>query len=466
VNVAARLEGLAKPGGVCISGMVYEGIRDRIDIPFEDLGEQEVKNIDRPVRVFQWPAKSESAVKPSAAALALPDKPSIAVLPFDNMSSDPEHEYFADGISEDIITALSKISRMRIIARNSTFAYKGQALDLRRVASELGVRYVLEGSVRSSGNRLRITAQLIDANDGSHIWAERFDRTIDDIFDIQDEITKEIVTALRVKLTDGEEAHILARGTNDIEAWQLCVRAAELFIRFNSTDYLEARVLAERAVERDPNYAYAWATLGLTYWFDSRLGYTGETEAKLVRANECAERAMALDETVSWAIGLSVHVTGSQGREHESVAIARRGFELNPGNADVRAFLAISLTRVGKFHEAMGHYRAAISLNPFYPNWYRNSLARNLMILDEFDEALVLLDEIQSTEPAHISSWINKAYMFGQIGRSGDAEEAIRKIKQLAPNLRLEHAPGILSINDETATKRFIDGLRKAGFPE
>lgn len=199
------------------------------------------------------------------------DKPSIAVLCFDNMSSDSDHEFFADGMAEDIITALSKISRMRVIARNSTFACKGQAIDLRKVVSELGVRYVLEGSIRSGGNRLRITAQLIDATDGSHVWAERFDRTIDDIFDIQDQITKEIVTVLRVNLTDGEEAAVLARGTNNIEAWQLCVRATELFMRFNSSDYLDARALAEKAIARDSNFTYAWATLasligGMVAW--------------------------------------------------------------------------------------------------------------------------------------------------------------------------------------------------------
>ena len=183
-------------------------------------------------------------------------------------------------------------------------------------------------------------------------------------------------------------------------------------------------------------------------------------------ANEYAERAMALDDTLSWAIGLSLHVACSQGREHEGVVIARRGFELNPSNADVRAFLGIALSHVGQFHEAVGHYRAAMSLNPFYPNWYRIGLSRNLMILDEFDEALILIEEILSTEPAHLHSWLQKAYMFGQIGRLDDAEEAIREINQLAPNLRLVHAPGLLSINDEAATQRFLDGLRKVGFPE
>lgn len=343
---------------------------------------------------------------------------------------------------------------------------KGKAHDLRQVASELGVRYVLEGSIRSGRNRLRITAQLIDADDGSHIWAERFDRTIDDIFDIQDEITKEIVTAPRVNLTDGEEARVLARGTNNIEAWLLCSRAAELHLRFNSFDYLEARVLAEKAVEHDPNYAYAWALIGHTHWYDGRLGYTGDSEAKFVRANEYAERAMVLDNTLTWAIGLSVNVACSLGREHEGVVIARRGYELNPGNADGRAIFATALTRVGKFNEAVGHYRAAMSLNPFYPIWYRTWLSRTMMILKEFDEALKLLEETLSIKPAHLSSKLFKAYILGQIGRTSDAKIALKELFQIAPDMRLEHVSGILGINDVTATQRIVGGLREVGLPE
>ncbi len=201
---------------------------------------------------------------PSSEAVStrLPEKPWVAVLPFANMSSDPSQEYFAEGIAENIITALSKVLGMGVIARNSSFAYKGRSVDLRQVATDLHVRYILEGSIRSDQHRLRISAQLIDANDGGHLWAEQFDRTVDDLFDIQDEITKEIVTALRVNLTDGEEALIWARGTKDVEAWQLCGRAVELIHRFNSTDYLEARTLAEKAVAIDPNYAYARAAMG------------------------------------------------------------------------------------------------------------------------------------------------------------------------------------------------------------
>ena len=470
VNIAARIEALAEPDGISVSDDAYRQVRDRLDVEWQDSGEHEVKNIARPVHVWRWSTSVQETIDDEpdddSEALPLSDKPSIAVLPFDNMSSDPEHEYFADGIAEDIITALSKISRMRVIARNSTFTYKGKAHDLRQVASELGVRYVLEGSIRSGGKRLRITAQLIDANDGSHLWAERFDRAIDDIFDIQDEITKEIVTALRVNLTDGEEAHVLARGTNDIEAWQLCTRANELFMRFNSTDYLEARKLAEDAVARDPDYAYAWATLGFTHWWDGRLGYTGDAEAKFARANECAERAMALDDTVSWGIGLSTMVAGAIDRHDEGVIIGRRGLELHPGNADARAFLAFALLHAAHYREAVDHFRAAMQLNPFHPNWYRNGLLRSLIILDEFEEGLALTDEILRLEPGFFQAWLQRAYIYHLKGQPDEAARAIREVARLAPSLRLKDIPGLYLINDEAATKRFVDSLRAAGLPE
>ena len=466
VNVAARLEGLSEPGGVVLSDDAYRQVRDRLDLVWQDDGEHEVKNIARPIRIWRWSPMGESRSDSATAAQLLPDQPSIAVLPFDNMSDDPEQGFFADGITEDIITALSKIAKLRVIARNSTFAYKGQALDLRRIARELGVRYVLEGSIRRGGDRLRITAQLIDADTGSHLWAERYDRRVADLFDIQDEITKEIVTALRVKLTDGEEAFVLARGTNNIEAWQYCVRASELVMRFNSYDYLEARVLAEQATKIDPDYAYAWATLGFTYFWDGRLGYTDDSNAKFLRANEFAERAMALDDTVSWSIGLSALVAAPLNRPGEGVDVARRGIELYPGSADVRAFLAVALLHAGQYREGAEHLRAAMALNPFNPTWYRNGLARALVFSDELDEALVLCDEILGIEPDFLQALLLRAYICGRTGREADSHEAIQEVRRLAPNLRVDHLPGLFLIGDAPATQRFIDGIRDAGLPE
>jgi adenylate cyclase len=471
VNVAARLEGLAEPGGICISGNAYEQVRDKLQTRFENLGEQTVKNIDRPVQAYRVSlddigqseeSDDQNEPKPQSSQ----DKPSIAVLPFDNMSGDPEQEFFVDGLAEDIITALSKIERMRVIARNSTFAYKGQALDLRRVAEELGVRYVLEGSVRHGGNRLRITAQLIDATDGSHLWAERYDRPVDDLFDIQDEMTKEIVTALRVKLTDGEVVRVWARGTNSIEAWQFAIRAWELTSGFVTSGFEEAQSLAKKATELDPEYALAWAALGCTHWMDARFDITGDSKAKFTHANELAERAMALDDSASWCIGLSAMVAAPLGRYDEGVEIARRGIELHPSNADIRSFFGFVLTNAGYYHEAEEQFRAAMSLNPFYPQWYRGSLARALLFCDEFDEAEAHLDEAIKIEPTYFPGLIFRAYVYGQTGRDAEAAKDIATVRRIAPELTCRQMPGFLLIRDEAAVDRFIEGMREAGMPE
>jgi TolB-like protein/Flp pilus assembly protein TadD len=415
------------------------------------------------------PVTSTDAVSPvthSSVPTPPPDKPSIAVMPFENLSSDSGQEFFSDGLAEDIITALSKIERMRVIARNSTFAYKGQAHNLRRIDEELGIQYVLEGSVRRGGNRLRITAQLVDTNDGSHLWAERYDRAVFDLFDIQDEITKEIVTSLRVKLTDGEQARVWARGTNYIDAWQYGIQAWEILRRFSVSDYLEARTFAEKAEELDPNYAHAWAALGFTYWFEGRLGYLGDADAKFEQAAGYAERAMALDESVSSAIGLAALVAAPLGRSEDGVAVARRGCEVNPGNADVRFFLGYALTSAGNYAEGEEHIRDAISLNPFPPNFYRGSLARALICQESLDEALTLVDEVLDAEPTNLLGWVNRAAICGQSGHQAEAQESVREIRRLAPKLCASHLRGILLVADPVVFRRYRDAVHGAGLPE
>lgn len=468
VNVAARLEGECQPGGICIADDTYRQVKGRVEFEAKFLGELRLKNIADPLRAWQWvpggQAMPEDVETPTAVQKA--ERPSIAILPFNNMSSDPEHEFFADGIVEDIITALSKISQMRVIARNSTFAYKGKSMDLRKVADELGVRYVVEGSVRSGGKRLRITAQLIDATDGSHIWAERFDRTIDDLFDIQDEITKEIVSALQVKLTDGEAAFVMARGTNNIDAWQLCVRATELVLRLNTSDYLEARTLAERAIKLDPNYAYAWATLGFTWWWDGRLGYTGDAESKFLRADEYAQKAMALDSSVSWAIGLSTMIAAPLGRYDEAVEEGRRGVALYPSNADIRCFLGVSLAHAAQYEEAVQHLRAAMASNPFYPTWYLNSYSISLRALGRLDEALEVADVVIGREPTHLQSRLTRAFVCQQKRQFLQARAAISEVQRIAPNFRARHLRGLLMLKDQAEIERVAAGLREAGLPD
>src|SRR5664279_5641741 len=302
VNVAARLEPLAAPGGVCVASIVNESIGSRLDVRFVDGGEVTVKNIDRPIRVWKWhPGSDPIAAQPAPAAAtagkARSEPPSIAVLPFNNMSGDPEQEYFSDGITEDIITDLSKIAGLMVIARNSSFTYKGKSVDIRNVGRELGVRSVLEGSIRRAGNRVRITAQLIDAATGGHVWADRFDRDLTDIFAVQDEVTRHIVEALKVKLTPGEEARIADTPTDNLEAHDLFLqgRALATSPNINGRIYAQAVEFLTKAVALDPGYAQAYAQLALTHVFDFHNRWTGSPDASLRLAGELAARAILAD---------------------------------------------------------------------------------------------------------------------------------------------------------------------------
>src|SRR5882757_6354208 len=259
VNVAARLEGIAEPGSICVSGKVHEEVRAKIGLPYEDLGEKQLKNIAEPVRVYG--IRLDRA--PTRTVLALPDKPSIAVLPFQNMSGDPEQEYFSDGMTEDLITDLSKVSGLFVIARNSSFAYKGRSVKVQEIGRDLGVRFVLEGSVRKAGNRVRITAQLIDAGTGGHLWAERFDRDLTDIFSTQDEVVEKIVGALAVKLRHGESRRLRGRGTSSLEAYETWLRGRQFLTRSTRDGVTQAKVMHRRAIEIDQNFAAPHAGLAL-----------------------------------------------------------------------------------------------------------------------------------------------------------------------------------------------------------
>ncbi len=292
VNVAARLESLADPGGVCVSASVREQVGERLGVAFDDMGEHEVKNIARPVHAYRVLASAGANAAAPDAALALPDKPSIAVLPFDNMSGDPEQAYFSDGIAEDIITALSKIGGLFVIARNSTFTYKGTAVNVQDVCRDLGVRTVLEGSVRKAGNRVRITAQLIDGATGGHLWAERYDRDLDDIFAVQDEVTAEIVAALEIKLSPGDRAKLARPEPVNVEVYDLILRGREKFMEFSKDAADEAMVLYDRALAIDPGYAPVYARLGQIYVAQGRLGWSDEREAIEQKAFEYAKKAI------------------------------------------------------------------------------------------------------------------------------------------------------------------------------
>jgi adenylate cyclase len=289
VNIAARLEALAEGGGICISGTTYDQVENKLGLEFEYLGEQAVKNIRKPVRVYRVRTESVGSGVEMDKDLPLPDKPSIAVLPFVNMSGDPEQEYFSDGLSEDLITALSQIPNMFVIARNSTFVYKEKPVNVQKVSRELGVRYVLEGSVRKVGKRVRITAQLIDALKGHHLWAERYDRDLENIFAIQDEITLKILTALQVKLTDGEQARLYARGTENIETYLKMGQARSYFYRFDRGSNIMARQLCEEVIAMDPKWDLPYGVLGWTHFVDVSWRWSDSPEESVQKAFQCAQ---------------------------------------------------------------------------------------------------------------------------------------------------------------------------------
>ena len=314
VNIAARLEGIAKPGAICLSEDAFRQVRARLDLAVSDLGETRLKNIAEPVRVYSLAVGLPAEVKPAtpqavaekrAAAVALPDKPSIAVLPFQNMSGDPEQEYFADGISEDIITALSKLSQLFVIARNSSFTFKGKTVPVREIGKTLGVRYVLEGSVRKAGNRVRITAQLIDATYDGHLWAERFDRDLSDIFAVQDDVTGQIVGALSLNLTQGDRRRMMAEQTLNMEAFECFLRGRELWWRHAKEPNAQGRDLLLRATELDPNFAPAWGWLAAAHIHDYVSQWTESPSLSLELGVELANRAAALDPQLHiahWAL--------------------------------------------------------------------------------------------------------------------------------------------------------------------
>ena len=394
VNIAARLEPLAAPGGVCVASIVNESVGSRIDVRFIDGGEVTVKNIDRPIRVWKWhPGSDPVAAQPvPAAALAgkaRPEPPSIAVLPFNNMSGDPEQEYFSDGITEDIITDLSKIAGLMVIARNSSFTYKGKSVDIRNVGRELGVRSVLEGSIRRAGNRVRITAQLIDAATGGHLWADRFDRDLTDIFAVQDEVTRNIVEALKLKLTPGEEARIADNPTDSIDAHDLFLRGREILVGHitRRESYERARAFFERAIALDPAYGAAYAGLAMAHHLAFNNTWTDDPEATRRRATELAAKAVALAPNEALA-HYAVGVTAGFNKDFvRGKAAAAKALSLNPNFAGALGSLGANEIFSGNATAAIPYIERAVRLDPVTASQYLHFLGLAHFMLGNYETA-------------------------------------------------------------------------------
>src|SRR5215510_1843883 len=443
VNIAARLEALADPGGIMISGIVHDQVRDKLSFDFDDMGEQTVKNITRPVGVHRVQLGEHSPRTQSSATVGKPDsaisdRPSIAVLPFANLSGDPEQEYFADGISEDIITGLSKLRWFFVIARNSSFAYKGKAVDVKRAARELGVRYILEGSVRRVGNRVRITTQLVDASTGNHVWADRHDGDLTDIFALQDEITRKVVAAIEPRLLEAEGTRALTRAPADLDAWELVARASSIFWRMTLADSEAAIALYREAVRQHESYAPAHSMLAVALLMSGFVGWTSMS-TNVKEAADLATRAAELDGNDPWA-HLALGQLATMRKQTETAVHAfQRALELNPNFAAAHGFLGYALALDGQSEPAMEHLTQALSLSPHDPQNIVFMIGLGLAHYQagRYNETVKYSRNVAQQRPEHFGAHRQLCASLAQAGRADEACATLERLRQLQPNVSL-----------------------------
>ncbi len=471
VNVAARLEGLCGPGEVFISGTVYDQAAGKLTADFEDLGEHTVKNIDKPIRVYRVSPEVGPSVTATTAAnpdqsLPLPDKPSIAVLPFENMSGDPEQEYFSDGITEDIITSLSKLSQLMVIARNSSFTYKGRAVMVQQVGEELGVSYVIEGSVRKSANRVRITAQLVECATGGHLWAERYDRDLTDIFAVQDEVTAEIVAAMAVTLTPDEQQRLVSKGTDNLEAYDYLLRAREQWWQQSREGTANAEAMLERAIALDPGFSTPYAWLSYVRMQEHINGWRDESERPLEQGCDLAKKAVALDEADPDAHNALGCAYLWQKRHDLAIAEYELAIVLDPNNARAHVEIGWVLHYAGRSAEAVEPINWGMRLDPRYPDAYLHFLAQVYFRLGRFEEAISLLNRRIIRKPDTDISRVLLAASYGHLGNADDAKAQWADALAANPDFSLEQRRRVLPYKDPADFQHVVDGLCKAGLPE
>jgi adenylate cyclase len=510
VNIAARMEGLAEGGGICISGSVYDQVKDKFILRFEYLGKQTVKNIAEPVRVYRvliepasrigawkrrtlgywklvhpafkvlialvaaantlWPLYTHFTSPPGKVAskekmaFPLPDKPSIAILPFVNMSGDPQKDYLSDGITEEIINALCKIPHIFVIARNSTFTYKGKSVKVQQVAEEMGVQYVLEGSVKWSGDRVRVTAQLIDALNGHQLLSERYDLELKDLFTMQDDVTMKVMTAMRVQFTEGEWARAYSKGTKNLEAYLKLMQAYEKRQLFTRESQAQARQLAEEAIALDPSYALAYCHLVHSIVNGAIMSVYKNPEEMLARAMEMAQKAVATDESsgsAHIALGL-MHIMYKRDFD-EGIAEAERAVALEPNSADVVAQLAIFLHWAGRPAEAIPIFKKALRLCPIPQPRYLFNMAGCYRMMGQYQEAISICKQIILKQPDQLYPHVQLTASYMAIGREAEARAEAAEILRIHPKFSLESFVKYPTRKNQAEWDRMVELLRKAG---
>ena len=473
VNVAARLEALADPGTICVSGTVFDHVKAKVDLDFVDLGELEVKNIEQPIQVYRIAPNNGMDAKQaadglmgSANALKLPEKPSIAVLPFDNMSGDPEQDYFADGIVEDIITELSRESDLFVIARNSSFAYKGQSPDIRQVARELGVRYVLEGSVRKAGKRVRLNAQLIDAKTGHHLWAERYDRTLEDVFAVQDELVNTIQNTLLQKVREIDIESVLNRAPKDMNAYDHALRAFGLLLRFTRNNNEDSIREARAALDLDPGYARAHMVLAWAYLYSIWSAWTDDAEGAIERGDEAAKKAIACDKNDFWGHAALGFVELCKHRHERALSALDRALALNPNSADVRTMRGMVLNFLGRPAEGLQEIETAIRHNPHHPDWYLIAIGRSYYMLGRYEDSIPHLERLVAATPELAVGRLLLVVVYTASGRLDAARAEISAYLKINPAVTIAQVRTMVPFQNQEELERYLDYLRQAGLPE
>jgi adenylate cyclase len=511
VNIAARMEGLAEAGGVCISGTAFDQVRNKLDLGYEFRGEQTVKNIAEPVRVYKVLMEPESAGKVigerkvalrhwqkavlalviivaavavglvisyfgylriaphgkvasvEKAALPLPDKPSIAVLPFVNVSEDPKQEFLSDGITENIISALSQVPTLFVIASQSSFTYKGKAVKIQQVGEDLGVRYVLEGNVQRSGDTLRVTAQLIDATTGHHLWSERYDREMKGIFALQDDITMKVISALQVKLMEGEHARILAKGTKNLQAYLKYLQAREIFFTVTKEGNVQARRLLEEVIALDSQFAPAYVELGWITFIDVTVGLSKSPSESYKQAFELAKKAVAIDDSFTGAHSLLGFLYVVMGRQYDKgIAECERAIALAPNSASAHIWMGFILMYAGRHEEAVRHSEQALRLDPIPPGWYYRNLGLAYFHAGRYEEAIAAHKKSLNRAPNDLLTHLALTTAYCWAGRLEEARAQAAEVLRINPNFSMEERKLGLYKN-QADLEHYVEGLRKAG---
>ena len=467
VNVAARLEGIAEPGGICLSDSAYQQVRDKVLIEATDMGEQRLKNIARPVRTYRLRVnRSPHQVKP---ALPLPDKPSIAVLPFQNMSADPEHEYFADGVVEEIITALSRMRWLFVIARNSTFTYKGRAVDVKQVGRELGVRYVLEGSMRKAANRVRITGQLIDSATGAHLWADRFEGALEDIFDLQDQMTASVVGAIAPKLEQAEIERAKLKATESLDAYDYYLRGKADFHRGTEEAIGEALRSFYRAIELDPIFASAHGMAAACHVRRKNLGWMTDRVQETAELERLAQKAAVLGKEDAVALHTGGFALAQvAGHLEAGAALIDRALALNPNLATAWYHSGWARIYLGEPETAIEHMARAMRLNPLDPLLFgmQNGTAAAHFLAGRYDEASSWAQKALWEHPTHSPAMRMAAASHALAGRLAEAREAMARMRHIDPALCISNIAAFVPFRRPEDFDRYVQGLRKAGLPQ